>query len=119
VEVIDTEILAMNLVGGGPIILQGPLMSGPVMLRLDTDPNPIRPSTGQTTIEPAGGGLYHIDSFFDVFTELSLDGGNTWTPSSGAIHMSLNPVPEPATLALGGACLVAALRRRLHARKRA
>ena len=22
-----------------------------------------------------GGGLYHIDSFFDVFTELSIDGG--------------------------------------------
>lgn len=38
-------------------------------------------SSGSTSITDLGGGLYQIDSFFDVFTELSVDGGNTWLPA--------------------------------------
>jgi hypothetical protein len=46
--------------------------------------------------------MFHIDSFFDVFTELSVDGGATWIPSSGATRLTL--VPEPGIL---GAMLLA------------
>jgi hypothetical protein len=62
-----------------------------------------RSSTGKTTITDIGGGRYHISSFFDVFTELSLDGGATWIPSisvspaslpSGYIRITV--VPEPS-----------------------
>jgi hypothetical protein len=56
--------------------------------------------SGQTTITDNGNGTFHIDSFFDVFTELSLDGGNTWIPSDGTTHVQL--VPEPGSVALLG-----------------
>lgn len=90
----DTEMLAMNLSGGSAL--------GPAMIR----ESPTRASLGRTTITDLGGGLYHIDSFFDVFTELSLDGGQNWIPSQGSVRVTL--VPEPATLsllALAGAAL--------------
>jgi hypothetical protein len=52
--------------------------------------SPTIASTGQTTIESLPGGQFRIDSFFDVFTEMSVDGGTTWFPM----------VPEPATATL-------------------
>jgi hypothetical protein len=70
------------------------LNSGGLMLR----ESPTLQSTGQTTIRPVPGG-YMISSFFDIFTEVSLDGGATWTPSSGPGHMEMRPDPlqVPAT----------------------
>jgi PEP-CTERM motif-containing protein len=72
-------------------------LSGPpgVMVR----ESPTLPSLGQTSILPVGGGEFHIDSFFDVFTELSIDGGSTWIPSNGPTHVTLY-LPEPATAML-------------------
>lgn len=90
-----TEIVSANLSGNTPM--------GPVMIR--EDPN--RASPGSTDITDLGGGLYHIDSFFDVFTEFSVDGGQTWIASDYGTRMFL--VPEPATLALlllGGLALM-------------
>jgi hypothetical protein len=95
----DTEIVSMSLSGNTPM--------GLIMIRED----PTRASTGQTDILDLGGGLYHIDSFFDVFTELSVDGGASWIASDYGTRMYL--VPEPGTIALltfGGATLL--LRRR-------
>ena len=72
--------------------------------------DPGNDSMGQTEIIDIGGGLYHINSFFDVYTELTIDGGNFITAPSDAVRMNL--VPEPATLSLlvlGG---LAVLRRR-------
>jgi hypothetical protein len=87
----NTEMLSMNLTGNSPF--------GPYMIR----ESPTLASTGQTTITDIGGGLYQINSFFDVFTELSLDGGASWIPSSnGPAHVVLGPVPEPSTFALAG-----------------
>lgn len=86
----DAEIVSMSLsgdVGGIPIIIRE---------------NPGIASTGQTTITDLGGGLYHIDSFFDVFTELSVDGGETWSPSTGPIRMQVAPEPLPTPTLVAG-----------------
>jgi hypothetical protein len=89
-----TEMLAMDLTGG------------PIRIR----ESPSRPSLGVTRIRdigapgpgpPASDG-YHIDSFFDVFTELSVDGGMTWIPKSGlrGSPMYLGGIPEPTSFVL-------------------
>jgi hypothetical protein len=80
------------------------LLSAPDFGGLLLRESPTLPSTGQTTITPIGGGMFHIESFFDVFTELSLDGGATWSPdTSGPAHIVLtSAVPEPSTMALAG-----------------
>lgn len=85
----DTEIVSMSLSGNVPGL-------GQILIRED----PARSSPGSTTITDLGGGLYHIDSFFDVFTELSVDGGNSWIPSDASTRMTL--IPEPASLSLIG-----------------
>ena len=83
----NTEMLALNLQGGS-------LPPG-VMIR----ESPTLPSLGVTKTTALGGGLYRIDSFFDVFTELSIDGGQTWMPSNnGSGHVEL--VPEPTSICL-------------------
>jgi hypothetical protein len=63
--------------------------------------NPAQTTTGQTTIASAGPGLYQISSFFDVFTELSLDGGPFIPQANGPTVVSLGPVPEPSTIIAG------------------
>ncbi|MBI3837991.1 MAG: PEP-CTERM sorting domain-containing protein [Planctomycetia bacterium] len=100
----QTEMLSMDLNLGGPMIRESPTLA----------------SLGQTTITDIGGGMFHIDSFFDVFTELSLDGGQTWMPSEGSTHVSLTPEPASVTmLGVGLACLVGyAWRRRRSALSR-
>jgi hypothetical protein len=82
----DTEMLGLDAsLGGGVMIRESPTLA----------------STGQTSITDNGNGTYMIDSFFDVFTELSVDGGMTWMPDlNGPARMTLTP--EPATLLLLG-----------------
>jgi hypothetical protein len=75
----NTEMVQLDIAGGS-------LPPG-VMLR----ESPTLASTGQTTIDPIGGGQFKIDSFFDIFTELSIDGGQTWSPSNGPGHMDIGP----------------------------
>ncbi len=95
----NTEMLSMNLSGNTPF--------GPIMIR----ESPTLASTGQTSITDIGGGLYRIDSFFDVFTELSVDGGATWMPDSqGPAHVVL--MPEPSALTFVGLGVLVFLRRR-------
>lgn len=55
--------------------------------------SPTLPSLGKTTARTMGGG-YMIDSFFDIFTEVSIDGGATWVPGSSPMHVSLLPYLE-------------------------
>jgi len=105
-QVFDTEMLSLDLAGG--------TLPPGVMIR----ESPTKASLGKTTITDIGGGLYRINSFFDVFTELSIDGGQTWTEGSGPMHMV--GIPEPSTLTLAGmglaACAAMAIRRRRRAR---
>jgi hypothetical protein len=68
----DTEMLELYITGGN-------LPAG-MMIR----ESPTLASTGKTAISPATGGGYIIDSFFDVFTELSMDYGVTWLVSTSA-----------------------------------
>ena len=94
----DTEIVSMSLTGnvGG--------------IAVEVRESPTLQSLGQTEIIDLGGGIYAIDSFFDVFTELSVDGGVFMADLNGPGTVEL--CPEPATmglLALGG---LAILRRR-------
>ncbi len=73
-----------------------------------------QPTLGQTTVQDLGGGRFRIDSFFDVFTDLSLDGGQTWIPSDRSGHVELQALPEPSTvLLLGMGVGLLAARRRL------
>ena len=73
--------------------------------------NPALASMGQVTVTDIGGGLYQIDSFFDVFTELSPNGGANSLPDMNATHR-LTLVPEPATLSLLALGALALIRRR-------
>ncbi len=74
----DTEMLALDLAGGS-------LPAG-VMLR----ESPTLSSTGQTTIKRVANSSYRIGSFFDIFTEISLDGGATWTRSAASSNVKLH-----------------------------
>ena len=91
----DTEIIAMSLTG----------IVGPFSVEIRESPS--LPSPGQTTITDLGGGLYQIDSFFDVFTEISIDGGAFVPQTSGPTRVTL--VPEPSTLTLAALGLLGLL----------
>jgi len=82
----NTEMLALDAsLGGGVMIRESPTLA----------------SIGQTSITDNGDGTYQISSFFDVFTELTIDGGITWYPDqNGPARMTL--IPEPATICLLG-----------------
>jgi len=95
-----TEILSLNISGGS-------LPSGFTLRE-----SPTLVSHGGTTTTDLGGGSFVIDSYFDIFTELSTDGGISWIPSSDSLRIT-SVTPEPATmclLGLGGLLL----RRRRH-----
>ncbi len=92
----ETEMLQLDINAGGLMIRE----------------SPAQPSKGQTSITDLGGGMYHIDSFFDVFTELSLDNGQSWIPSDGSLRMDLHPTPAAAGLLALGGLSVARRRRR-------
>ncbi len=82
----DTEILSMNLtgdVGGIPIEIRE---------------SPSLPSVGQTTVTAIGGGRWQIDSFFDVYTELSIAGGPFQPQTNPAGRMTLMPIPPTVIL---------------------
>jgi len=93
-----TEMVSMDLSGlvPDPFNPSGP----PILMQVRESPS--QPSLGGISIADIGGGNFHIDSFFDVFTEVSLDGGASWIPSSGSTHVDLHGIPEPASVVLMG-----------------
>ena len=80
----QTEMVAMSLKGEVPGI-------GEILIREDLE----RATRGQIGIEDLGNGNYRMDGFFDVNTEVSIDGGQSWVQSVGSARMNL--IPEPAT----------------------
>ncbi len=111
-RVFDTEMLSLDL-------SQGP--SGGSDVRPGLSSSPQHRHRGHVTIlKLAGGGggggggagdLYQIDSFLDIFTELSIDGGSSYQPANSVTPFEYRTlVPEPssaALLALGLAALAA------------
>jgi hypothetical protein len=90
----DTEMLQLDITG--------PSSVGTIMIR----ESPTKASTGHTSITYNGNGTCMISSFFDVFTELSIDGGQTWIPDMNApAHLTL--VPEPSSVVLLAVALLA------------
>jgi hypothetical protein len=93
-QIFDTEMLQLDIVGGGL----------PPGARIRESPT--RASLGRTTVRPAtDGNGFMIDSFFDIFTELSLDGGATWSPAQQPAHVELRrdattvpPITVPSSL---------------------
>ncbi|GAF96445.1 unnamed protein product, partial [marine sediment metagenome] len=80
--------------------------------------SPTLSSLGEVTITDLGGGTWAIDSFFDIFTELSPDGGANWFADAAAgttgHHLTLVPEPASAVLVLAGLALIG---RRVRSRR--
>src|SRR5205814_4572622 len=68
----NTEMLQLDISGG--------TLPGGVMVR----ESPSKASLGRTSVRTLPDGQYYISSFFDVFTEISLDNGVNWSPSVSA-----------------------------------
>ncbi len=83
----DGEILSLNIAGGG-------LPAG-FLLR----ESPTRLSTGKYNVRPVSAGDM-VSSFFDVFLEMSVDGGSSWVPASNCITLNLEF--QCPTIALSG-----------------
>src|SRR5439155_16269437 len=66
----DTEMTMLDVIGlpNGILIRESPTL----------------PSRGGTAIDQLSDGSYRIGSFFDIFTEVSTDGGQSWTPAQSA-----------------------------------
>ena len=80
----DTELLALSITGGN--------LPGGFLLR----ESPSRASVGHAQDVPSGG-TFHIDSFFDVFVELSVDGGTSWLQPAQSVRLQLGtPAPTAA-----------------------
>ena len=67
----DTEMLSMNYswglgIGAGYMLRESPTLA----------------SIGTTAVTDVGNGFLYIESFFDLYTELSIDGGTSWIPGS-------------------------------------
>jgi hypothetical protein len=78
-------------------MLQLDLEGGTLPLGAMIRESPTRASTGEATVTTLDDGRHQIISFFDIFTELSLDSGTTWYASDVPAHMELVPIiPEPS-----------------------
>ena len=86
---VDVTDLALS----GPLMLSGPLDGLTLTIGLNTADS----SNGMTTIAPDGG-MFRIDSFFDVFVDISLDAPGS--PSALVGPILLVAVPEPSTWAM-------------------
>ena len=77
----SVEMLSLTLSGSGG-------SGGTLLLR----ESPTKASLGRLSVEPNGDG-FRINSFFDIFTEISLDGGTTWFPSAESTRVEQQLLP--------------------------
>ncbi len=77
----SNQIVQMDISGGG--------FPAGLMIR----ESPTRASMGEHNVRTVEGG-YQIESFFDVYTEVTLDGGANWRPSTNSTRMSFFYPPE-------------------------
>jgi hypothetical protein len=85
----DTEMVQLSLTGqvpGGPVI--------------ELRASPSLPSPGEVDVSDLPDGTFQVDSFFDVFFEVSVDGG-AFNPAASPTRIVMDAItPEPASLAL-------------------
>jgi hypothetical protein len=99
----DTEMVSMSLVSqvpGGPLV--------------EMRASPLLPSPGEIVVSDLPDGTFQIDSFFDIFTEIRVDGGS-FNPAASSTRIVMDAqVPEPASLAIfaSGAALLLHKKRR-------
>ena len=77
------------------LALSGPLQGHMLTLGLGASA-----STGTDSIDPIGDGLFRIDSFFDVFVDLTLDSLPPLHATRGPVLLTLPPTPLPAPAGL-------------------
>ncbi len=83
----ETEIVSMSLLASD-------------IPALDVRESSTQTSIGQTRITDLGNGSFEMDSFFDLWLEVSFDGVN-YFPADKPIAMNLQTVvPEPSTIGL-------------------
>ena len=85
-EYYDTELLSLDFTGGAGL---------PAGVRFRESPT--RQSLGQTTIRQLGT-RYAISSFIDIWTDVSLDNGQTWAPADHAARVA---AIAPPVLSIG------------------
>ena len=95
----QTEMIAMDLIGN----VQG--------FEIRIRESPTIASLGQVTITDIGGGEFQIESFFDVHTEVSVD-GDPWVPAESSSIVNLVPEPSAVVLSLLGLLALFGRRRR-------
>lgn len=75
----DTELISFELQGTGAI--------SHILVREGAN----APSSGMTTITALSGGRSRVETYYDVWLDISLDGGATWTPADNPVRMTLEP----------------------------
>jgi len=73
----DTELVTFELQGTG--------MPSGIMVRESSG----QASTGVTTVTALSGGQSRVETYYDVWLDVSLDGGLTWTQADAAVRMTL------------------------------
>lgn len=87
-ETFDTMMTGLDITGS----------TGGHSVELNLDPSHTDP--GNTTVTAMGGGQFQIQSFFDIFTELSLDHGAFVPQSGGPSLLVLNSAPDAGSTLL-------------------
>jgi hypothetical protein len=83
IDIYQTQPIQLDVSGG--------TLPSPIQIRQ----SPTLSSNGETTVKAVNCG-YMISSFFDIFTEVSTDGGATWTPAASSSHVEL--MIDPTTV---------------------
>lgn len=111
----DTELISLDLdfSGAMEVITETLLpdinsLFGGVSMR----ESPSEASDGLTSITELGGGLYEIDSFFDVFIELKIPGEDWAAADNGEHHLEAVPAPGAIVLGAMGLGMIGWCRRR-------
>ncbi|MCE9620030.1 MAG: hypothetical protein K8R92_08970 [Planctomycetes bacterium] len=106
----DSEMLSLHLTGSMPDFES-------IMIRESSTKKSLGKYTNEIMFQSDSGPLYRIQSYFDLFTELSLNGGLTWTESMGSTRIEINgmvPVPLPGVIGLVALSGIMARRQRQH-----